>query len=256
MNKRSTFFSLVLTAHRREYLAEALLSVCAQTDKDFEFVLCLDLRKDEDLPCYCTDIFESIQCTKKNLVTIIGNGTAGLCRNEAFGKTTGKWISYLDGDDMISPIAIETMKKYIFTHETYDIFSSGMIKINTDGVCVNIPNSLSYYPSHDIYRIDPETINSPTYFNQFQVMRREVWEQYKYDISSNGEDIDFMLINMLRWKYLKVPQYLYFYRDVQKSFSKETYVDGDFTTKRYRNGFYMKYYEDNYSDFFSCNFND
>ena len=39
------FFSLVLTAHRRNFLAEALISVAAQTDKDFEFILvsCMDI---------------------------------------------------------------------------------------------------------------------------------------------------------------------------------------------------------------------
>lgn len=256
MNKCSTFLSLVLTAHRKEYLAEALISICAQTDKNFEFVLCLDVQKDNDLANYCKPLFDSIQCAEKKIVTIYGNGTAGFTRNKAFGNTTGKWIAYLDGDDMLSPIAVETMKKYICENESYDIFSSGMIRITTDGVCVNLLPSLSYYPPKSIYVIDPETINANTYFNQFQVMRREVWEQYNYDTSSNGEDIDFMLVNLLKWKYKKVPMYLYYYRDVQNSFSKELYDSGDYTTQRYIDGYYKRYYEENYSDALSCNFSD
>ena len=250
MNNKEPLFSLVLTAHRKEYLSEALMSVCAQTDHDFEFILCLDLRINEDLVDYCSNLFRNIKCTSKTMVTVYGNGTAGFCRNEAFSKTTGRWISYLDGDDMIFPDAVEKMKEQILGDSEYDIFSSGIVRINTDGVCIPLPDSLSYYPPQNIYWVDPEIIGRATFFNQFQVMRREVWENYKYDITTNGEDIDFMLINLLKWKYKKVSKYLYYYRDVTNSFSKELYQEGDFTTKRYQDGYYQRYYESKYSDFF------
>lgn len=254
MNNRPVLFSLVLTAHRKDYLMEALISVCAQTDQDFEFVLCLDLHEDSQLADYCTSLFEQISCRQKKLITVIGNGTAGFCRNEAFRNTTGRWISYLDGDDMIAPVAVERMKHRIQRDKHFDIFSSGMMRIDANGVCIGLPDSLTYYPPREIYWIDSETIGVATFFNQFQAMRREVWEQYNYDESSNGEDIDFMLINLLKWNFRKVPEYLYYYRDVDNSFSKKIYAEGDFTTKRYQDRYYLRYYEENYSDFFFCNF--
>lgn len=248
-------FSLVVTAHRKVFLYEALISVAAQNDKNFEFVLCLDENGEEGLEEYCKDIFDSIQCAEKRIVKVKGQGTAGYIRNEAFRNTTGQWLAYLDGDDMLSPDAIEIMREQIEKHKDIDIFSSGIARIEKDGRVVNWEDSLTYYPPITIYDVDPDAIGAPTFFNQFQVMRREVWESYEYDTSSNGEDIDFMLIQLLKWKYMKVGKYLYFYRDVDNSFSKEQiYENVDFTTKRYQQGFYSEYLIKNYSERVAGNF--
>lgn len=246
--KRMDRISLIVTAHKKCFLYEALISVAAQNEKNFELVLCIDENGEEGLEEYCKDVYDSIQCSEKKIVKIQGQGTAGYARNEAFRNTTGKWIAYLDGDDMISPTAIKTMYEQIEKHKEIDIFSSGMSRIERDGKVTNWEDSLTYYPPITIYEEDPDVIGTPTYFNQFQVMRREVWEAYEYDISSNGEDIDFMLIQLLKWKYFKVGKYLYYYRDVENSFSKEIkYENVDLTTKRYQQGFYAEYFKKNYS---------
>lgn len=249
-----SFFSLILTAHRRNFLAEALISVAAQTDKDFEFVLCLDIATDKTLECYCTPFFNEIKCSSKKIVCIQGNGTAGFVRNFAFENANSEWISYLDGDDMIAPNAVEIMKQSILNNKDYDIFSSGMIRILKNGMAEPFKESLTYYPPISIYDVDPDVVGQPTFFNQFQAMRKRVWESYRYDTSSNGEDIDFMLIHLLKWHFKKIPHYLYFYRDVSDSFSKITYETGDFTTKRYVSGYYHAYFSENYSEEFSGNF--
>ena len=246
--------SLIVTAHRKCFLYEALISVAAQDDKDFEFVLCFDETGEGGLEEYCKDIFDSIQCAEKRIVKIKGQGTAGYIRNEAFRNTTGNWLAYLDGDDIIAPNAIRTMREQIEKYKEYDIFSSGMARIEKDGNVVNWEESLTYYPPITIYEEDPEVLGEPTFFNQFQVMHRKVWESYKYDTSSNGEDIDFMLIQLLKWKFKKVSKYLYFYRDVDNSFSKELYKRGDFTTLRYQQGFYSEYFKKNYNEHVACNF--
>lgn len=247
--------SLVVTAHRKCFLYEALISVAAQDDKDFEFVLCIDSNGEEGLEEFCKDIFDCIECTEKRIVKVKGQGTAGYIRNEAFSNTTGNWLAYLDGDDIIAPDAIRIMREAIEKNKEVDIFSSGMARIDKKGNIVKWEESLTYYPPITIYKEDPDVIGEPTYFNQFQVMRREVWESYKYDTSSNGEDIDFMLINLLKWKFKKVSKYLYFYRDVENSFSKELkYEKTDFTTLRYQQGFYLEYFKENYSEHVASNF--
>lgn len=246
--------SLIVTAHRKCFLYEALISVAAQDDKDFEFVLCFDVNGEGDLEEYCKDIFDSILCTEKRIVKIEGHGTAGYIRNEAFRNTTGNWLAYLDGDDIIAPNAIRIMREQIEKYKEYDIFSSGMARIEKDGNVIKWEKSLTYYPPITIYEEDPEVLGEPTFFNQFQVMNRKVWESYEYNTSSNGEDIDFMLIHLMKWKYKKVSKYLYFYRDVDNSFSKELYEKGDFTTLRYRQGFYLEYFKNNYNEHVAGNF--
>lgn len=240
--------SLILTAHRREFLSEALISICAQTDKDFELVLCLDLSVDEGLIHFVEPLFNSVCCKEKKKFGIFGNGTAGYTRNYAIAMSSGNWIAYIDGDDMIYPSAIQCMRRKMSENRMFSIFTSGMMRVKFDGKIEELPQSLTYYPPLDIYYHDPDIIGEATYFNQFQLMKKDCWEYYHYDETTNGEDIDFMLHQLTRYRYMKVAEYLYYYRDVDNSFSKTVYPTGDLTTRRYLSGYYQKLYESNISD--------
>ena len=235
--------SLVVTAHRREYLTEALFSVCAQTHKKFELVLCIDTSIDEGLCRFIEPLFNIIQCDTKKMIVIKGNGTAGHTRNTAITSTSGEWIAYLDGDDMLFPTAIERMMYYMSENKKYSIFSSGMIRIHKNGQIQMLPQSLNYYPPKNIYTRDPELFEEATFFNSFQLMRRSCWEYYQYDETTNGEDVDFILHQLLKFRFLKVPEYLYYYRDVENSFSKEIYKNKNLTSNKYINGYYKQLYE-------------
>lgn len=237
-------YSLVLTANRRNFLREALISVCAQDDQDFEFMVCLDTSIDTGLSSYVNPLIKCMRCSSVRVISVEGNGTAGFIRNIGFRESSGEWISYIDGDDMLAPSAISSMKKYIYANDSIDIFTSGMLRISIDGITNQIPESLTYYPPLNIYTRDPEKYGEPTFFNQFQFIRKDCWEYYKYDETTNGEDIDFMLHQLLQFRFLKVPHYLYYYRDVLDSFSKKNYPQKDITTLRYLDGYYYRIFQE------------
>lgn len=247
--------TLVITANKANYLTEALLSVAAQTCKDFNLICCADV-KTNDIPYLLFKEFaQYIQCSNMEIIKVIGNGTAGYVRNKGFEVAKTEWVCYLDGDDIITPNAIEVLIKYIHEMPDIDIFSSGMIRIEQNGEITKWEDSLNYYPPINIYEIDPDLIGEPTYFNQLQCIRKLLWENYNYSDKTNGEDIDFILHQLLMGKYYKIPKYLYGYRNTPESFSKEKYEnDCDICTLRYNENYYKDYYDKNYSEVFKDNF--
>jgi glycosyltransferase involved in cell wall biosynthesis len=231
--------TLIVTAHRPPFLAEALYSVATQTTQNFDLICCADVRHgDEVLRCF-VEHWPSLSSRTKRLLPISGNGTAGYVRNRGFAAATTEWVAYLDGDDFLRADAIEVLLKAIDDDpREVRVFSTGMVRIHDDGREEPCPNSLTYLPPLWIYEIDPDTVEHVTYFNQLQAIRRCHWEEYPYDETTNGEDIDFMLHQLLLGRFMKIPEYLYYFRDTPGSFSKSAFVGGDICTQRYRQGYY------------------
>ncbi|MEK3661918.1 hypothetical protein BSK49_10785 [Paenibacillus odorifer] len=248
--------SLIITAHHSRYLIEALLSISTQTTKKFDLICIADIHSDEQSYHTFQEISPYIKCNDIKIVKIIGNGTAGYTRNIGFEMAKTKWVTYLDGDDLLHPDALRIVCDFINDPENSDIsiFSSGMIRIMGDGALNPWKDSLTYLPPINIYKIDPETIDEPTYMNQLQVVRKDCWKKYKYNETANGEDIDFLLHHLLIGKFKKIPHYLYYFRDTPNSFSKKEFENSDICTQRYDNGYYLDLFNNNFQESFRINF--
>lgn len=237
--------TLLITAHRVNYLLEAMLSVAAQRCKEFHVICVADISKDEQVADYFESFKFFISCKSFKVISVKGNGTAGFIRNFGFAHAKTEWVSYLDGDDILMPDAIETVLTYINSNPA-DIYSSGIIRIEHDGFITCWKDSLNYYPPLKIYYEDPDSVNEPTYFNHFQTIRRSLWKQYPYNEETNGEDIDYMLHQLLNGSYFKIPRYLYAYRDTPNSFAKDSkYNKCDICTLRYSSGYYQNLLKQN-----------
>ena len=94
----SVFFSIIINCHNgQEFLCEALDSVFAQTFKSWE-VIFYDNKSTDD----------SVRIAKKygKKVTIVSSETfipLGKARNNAIQKSSGKFIAFLDSDDIWEP---------------------------------------------------------------------------------------------------------------------------------------------------------
>lgn len=235
--------TLVVTAHHERYLTESLLSVAAQTSKDFHLICCADISfGTKAYECY-EEILPYIQCQSKQILPLKGNGTAGKIRNTGFSAANTEWIGYLDGDDLLHINAIECVKTILENQKDSEvsIYSSGMKRIHPDGSLEPMDDSLNYFPLLQIYTIDLDDLEYSRFFCQFQIIRKSAWEQYPYTEISTSEDIDFMLHQLLMGIFKKIPKYLYYYRYTPNSFSsKEFPPDGDIVTQRYKSGYYHK----------------
>lgn len=244
--------TLVVTAHRVEHLRESMMSVTAQTTDEFEIVCCADQTGEGAVGAMFNELCLSLRCRGEQILSVSG-GTAGSVRNAAFAASRTPWVAYLDGDDVLRPDALEHLIQVIRRQDA-DIISTGMWRITQDGRPCAIPTSLTYRPPLWIYQIDPEEVGHPTYFNQLLAIRRELWLSYPFYEESNGEDIDFMLHQLLRGRFYKLPLALYGYRDVADSFSKHEFPGADLCTRRYRAGYYSHLFADRYRPQFENNF--
>lgn len=98
--------SVLMTAYNRErYIAEAIESVLAQTFRDFELVVVDDSSKDKTVEIarqYASEPRMHLHVNEKNLGDYPN-------RNRAAGLARGRYLKYLDSDDMMYPHCLEIM---------------------------------------------------------------------------------------------------------------------------------------------------
>lgn len=236
--------TLVITAHRPQHLREAIASVAAQTSTHFDVVCCADATSGYPVADMLRELAPSIPCRRVEVLDVQG-GTAGRVRNAGFAAAATQWVAYLDGDDMLYPDALATVQAAIDSGQA-DILSTGMARIDGTGRHSVLPASLRYRPPQWIYRIDPDTVGHATFFNQLLAIRRALWHAGPFYEETNGEDIDFMLHQLLNGTFRKIPVALYGYRDTPDSFSKQHFTGGDLCARRYESGYYQRLFERRY----------
>jgi glycosyltransferase involved in cell wall biosynthesis len=243
--------TLVVTAHRVQHLGAALASVAEQTSRRFDLVCCADSTGDAGVLAVFADAVRGLGIPRMKVVSVAG-GTAGRVRNAGFASAGTPWVVYLDGDDVLHPRAMEFLTAA--TTDDADIVSTGMWRITAGGDRHELPESLHYLPPPWLYEADPEKTGHATYFNQLLAIRRELWASYPFDETTNGEDIDFMLHQLLEGRFRKLPRALYGYRDTAGSFSKRRYPHGDLCTRRYGSGYYAHLFATRYRPEMVANF--
>ena len=120
--------SIVLPVYNGEtYLSESIDSIIAQTYQNWELIIVDDCSKDDTdrvVEAYLSD--ERIRYLKNEK-----NSGAALSRNRALREAKGRWIAFLDSDDLWEPekltkqIAFMEENGYAFTYTDYMIQLNG-----------------------------------------------------------------------------------------------------------------------------------
>ena len=113
------------------FIAESIQSVLAQTYTNWELIIVDDASTDntdevvENLKCHC-ERSEAISYLKN-----AQNSGAAVSRNRALAQAKGKWIAFLDSDDLWVPEKLEKQLKfmvengYAFSYTRYEIMDEG-----------------------------------------------------------------------------------------------------------------------------------
>lgn len=107
MTEGSPFISILMTAYNREkYIGEAIQSVLNSTYTNFELIIVDDGSKDNTV-----NIAKNFEQKDSRIKVYINEKNLGDYpnRNKAAGYATGKYIKYLDADDIIYPWGIQLM---------------------------------------------------------------------------------------------------------------------------------------------------
>ena len=133
---------------KKKYFKETLLSVLNQTYTYFEIILIYDDFDHRDLK-YVKKLSEMDE--RINLIVNKKNLGAGISRNLGIKKADGKYIAFIDADDIWRKDKLEIQisfmkkKKLIFCHTSYDIIDKNDNKIG-------FRKARTFYKSNDIIK--------------------------------------------------------------------------------------------------------
>src|ERR1017187_1015293 len=105
----SPLVSVLMTAYNREkYIGEAIESVLASSYADFELIIVDDCSTDSTVA-----IARSYEARDKRIKVFVNEKNLGdyVNRNEAAKFGSGKYLKYVDSDDLIYPYGLDVMVK-------------------------------------------------------------------------------------------------------------------------------------------------
>lgn len=106
--------SIIVPVYNVEsYLGECIDSICSQTYQNLEIIL-VDDGSTDNCPKMCDDY-----ALKDSRIKVIHQSNRGLsaARNEGYRVSNGQYIAFVDSDDIISDIYIETLHTLITTYD-------------------------------------------------------------------------------------------------------------------------------------------
>lgn len=222
----SPFLSIIVPVYNVEaYLTECLDSILAQTFSDFEVVL-IDDGSTDGSPALCDKYAETdgrIRCFHK------GNGGLVSARQEGFRHVTGKYVTFVDSDDWISPVMYEKMCGAAKETDA-DIICCNYTSIAPDKK-IERPDFCKpglYNKDRLIEEIYPQLLLSGTFFhfgispNVFsKIFRRTILEKHLYQVPLGvklGEDVLAVYPCLLDASSVCfLSDFLYYYRSRQDS---------------------------------------
>lgn len=117
--KDKPFFSVIIPCcNVAEYVEEAAQTLHSQTCGDFEALLVVETSRDntEEL---CRKI--AAADSRFSVIAQPRSGSPAAPRNSGFARAKGKYIVFLDGDDLLSPTALSELRETVLSHGTPDV---------------------------------------------------------------------------------------------------------------------------------------
>ncbi|OKP00870.1 glycosyltransferase family 2 protein [Xenorhabdus eapokensis] len=201
---KNPLVSIIIPAFNVEnFISNAINSVLNQTYNNIEIIIINDGSTDNTL-----NVIESIADENKNIMVLsqINKGISS-ARNFGLCKATGEYISFLDSDDTIEPIFIESMLKKN-EKENSDVVFCLNKTIDKNN---NIKFSKNY---EDINKLAVNYMN----FDYFDICCMLIKRSFLLDCNLTfdeklivGEDVLFILMCINKTDFYCVPKHLYNY---------------------------------------------
>lgn len=122
------------------FISETILSVIAQTYKDWELLIIDDRSTDESIQVIAPFLSDN----RISLIENQENRGGNFCRNLGIKKAKGEYLIFLDADDLLSPVCLENRIKSAleFPNVNLLVFSMGVFRHKRGDVSGDwVPNS-------------------------------------------------------------------------------------------------------------------
>jgi glycosyltransferase involved in cell wall biosynthesis len=157
---------IIPTYNRARFIREAIESVFGQSFSDFELIVVDDGSKDET-----AKIVGALVDSRLNFIRQENRGRSA-ARNRAIALARGRYVAFLDSDDMYLPDKLAQQVDYMDSHPEDGMIYTSAMCIDDDGKPLN-SQRYDAWASGDIYKqvafFQPVTITLPTV-----MVRREV----------------------------------------------------------------------------------
>ena len=228
---------LIPMYNRQEYIEECIHSLQEQSFKDMEILLVDDGSTDRTL-----EICQNLAQTDARIrILLAEHGGVSAARNKGLEAARGKYIFFLDSDDVIHPLLLETL---VLAMEQHDAPLSGTL-------CHNVPEShwhkvpklmardtalgTTVYKNHA--QMLEEVFTSKTPLNVIGgVMMRRDWigqTRFRTDLYI-GEDFYFVYENMIKGADALFLQQIWYYCRLHESNSSWDFAYSGFLNRFYR----------------------
>ena len=134
--------SIIMPSYNTEnYIAETIQSVISQTYQNWELIIVDDYSMDN------TDaVVEKIKDSRIKYIKNEKNLGAALSRNRALREAKGRWIAFLDSDDLWKTNKLERQLCFMEEHDyhfSYTNYEEIDEKSNKTGICVTGPKKIT-----------------------------------------------------------------------------------------------------------------
>ena len=135
MNERQPLVSIITPAYNAEkYIKETIESVLGQTYKNWELIIVNDGSTDST-----EEIIKSFDDSRVVLLSQKNSGVSS-ARNLGMQSSKGKYITFLDADDVLPPESLKVRVDYLESHPDVDLID-GNISIKD----ADIKNDIGIY---------------------------------------------------------------------------------------------------------------
>lgn len=119
---------IIPTYNRASFLEKSVQSVISQTIKNIEIIVINNYSTDNTL-----DIIRSFNDNRIKIINFKNGGVIAKSRNQGMIQSTGKYIAFLDDDDLWRPDKLELQIKYLESHPEFGLVYSNAIIIDEKG---------------------------------------------------------------------------------------------------------------------------
>jgi glycosyltransferase involved in cell wall biosynthesis len=119
---------IIPTYNRADYLKKSVQSVLDQTFDDFEIIIINNYSTDNTL-----DVIHAFNDDRIKVINFKNDGIIAKSRNQGIMQSVGKYIAFLDDDDLWCPDKLEIQIKYLESHPEFDLVYSNALIIDEHG---------------------------------------------------------------------------------------------------------------------------
>ncbi len=119
---------IIPTYNRANFLKKSIQSVISQTVPDLEIIVINNYSVDNTL-----EVVSSFNDSRIKIINFKNSGIIAKSRNQGIMCSAGRYIAFLDDDDLWCPDKLELQIKYLESHPEFDVVYSNALIIDEKG---------------------------------------------------------------------------------------------------------------------------